>query len=79
MEKRAQITVIKEEWEEVQSLLKLGGLPKNFMSVLFQDIVKGMLPGLRQAKEDQIQKRLMTQAEGEKRYRDLAEKAFSKL
>lgn len=78
-QKRAQITVDAADWEEVQALIKEARLPKNFMSALIRDMIKGMLPVMRQAKKDQEEKRVMTEEEGKKRYLELSKQSFEKL
>ena len=78
-QKRAQITVDAADWEEVQALIKEARLPKNFMSALIRDMIKGMLPVMRQAKIDAEEKRIMTEEEGQKRYLELSKQSFEKL
>lgn len=69
--KKINIAVGKQNWEELQALVKTLGWPKNWLSTEIDKLVGGLLIVAKQAQKDVEDRKQMTEEEAKKRYEDL--------
>lgn len=69
--KKVNITLAKDNWENLQALVKALGWPKNWLSCEIDKLVAGLLIVAKQAKEDAENRLQMTEEEAKKRYEEL--------
>jgi len=68
---QVNIRVHRENWDELQALVKALGWPKNWLSCQIDEMVAGLLVVAKQAIQDAQDQKEMTEAEAKKRYEDL--------
>jgi hypothetical protein len=74
--KKVGITLTAKPYEELQGLVKEMGWPLNWLSLEFDKIVQGLLVVAKQAKQDALNQKEMTEAEAKKRYEEIMRKVM---
>lgn len=68
MKKRYQLTLTKENMEELQALLKSAGIAPNWLSNEIDRMLPGLITVVKQAIEDAHQRMQLTEEEAKDRY-----------